>query len=136
MLIGYLAGRLIGIAFISAVSALLAKLAIRLLYKQKVTFARTFLISFVSVLAALLVQIFFDDVRAGNTYLEVLPGLVFFLTCWMLNVQFIEYGENNARSYGKNFLVTMVHCVALFTVGMIFSLVLLAGLSSVASSVK
>lgn len=132
MLIGYL----IGIAVICSGSALLTNLAIRLFIKQKVSFARVFLISFVSVAAALLVQIFFDDVRTGNAYIEVLPGIVFFLLCWMLNVQFVGYGENNSRSYGKAFLVTIVHSVALFAGGTIFFLALFAVLSSIASSVK
>jgi len=131
MLIGYL----IGLAIISAISALFIKLGVKLAAKKTVGFGVSFGISFVSFLAALLVQTFFDDVRAKSSFVQILPGFVFFLSCWLLNAQFVKYGEaDNPRSYGKAFLATVVQCAALFIVIMAFSLALIAILSSSGSS--
>jgi len=127
MLFGYL----IGLAIISAVSATLILLAVRLFYKQKTAFTNAFVISFLSFLAALFVQMLFDEARPKSSFVEVLPGLVFFLSCWLLNAQFVKYGaEDSSKNYGKAFLITAAQCVALFIIGIVFSLGLLAVISS------
>jgi hypothetical protein len=127
MLLGYL----IGLAIISAISAGLILLVVRLLYKQKVAFTNAFVISFISALGALFGQMLFDNVSSKSSFIEALPGFVFFLLCWLLNAQFIKYGEaEGSKSYGKAFLVTTVQCVLLFIFILVFSLGLMAALSS------
>ena len=127
-----LAGYLIGIAIFSAISAGLIKLAAKLATKTAVRFGTAFVISAVSFLAALFSQMLFDGASSQNSFLQVLPGLVFFVSCWLLGVQFIGYGEiDGKKSYAKAFLVTLLQCVGLFAISIIFS-ILLFGISTAA----
>ena len=125
MLFGYL----IGITIISAVSALLIKLAARLTIKKSVVLAAAFIFSLVSFLIAFFVQDLLDN-RSGeqSPFLAVLPGFVFFLSCWLLNAQFVKYDGEEFPGNAKVFLVTIIQCVSLFIIIAIFSFVLISGL--------
>ena len=115
MNINIIIGYLIGIAIIAAISSLFIKLAGKLVAAKSIEFGKGFVISFISLLAALFFQMLFDGVRPRASLVEVLPGFIFFFVCWLLNTQWVKYGnENNQRSYGKAFLVTLVQCVGLF----------------------
>jgi hypothetical protein len=129
-------GYLIGLAILSAISSLFIKLGGRILGGQTVTFAKGFVISFISFGLALFFQILLDDIPSKNSLVEVTPGIIFFLSSWLLNAQFIKYGEADSTSYGKAFLSTIMLCVALFILGIVFSLVFVAILSSFGSSLR
>ena len=134
MNIGTTTGNLLGLAIFAAISALVIKLAVKLVSGKGVGFAKPFIISFVSVSAAVLIQMCFDDVRSRSAFIDALPGFIFFLSCWLLNAQLIKYGgEINSRSYGKTFLVTVLQGVGLLIIMTVFSLVLTAILSSISA---
>lgn len=133
MLVGYL----IGIAILSVISAGLIKLAAKIATKTAVTFGTAFVISAVSSLAALFSQMLFDGAISQNTFVQVLPGIVFFASCWLLGVQFIGYGAiDGQKSYAKAFLVTLLQCVGLFVISIIFSILLLGILTAGISAFK
>ena len=126
-----LAGYLIGIAIFAAISSVLIKLAASVAAKTRVTFLKGFVLSGVSFLAALFTQILFEEMRAENSLFQVLPGVVFFATCWLLGVQFIGYGKiDGQKSYTKAFMVTLLQCVGLFVISIIFSVLLLGILTA------
>lgn len=114
MLLGTLIGYLIGLAIISLIGAAVISLSAKLFYNQKGIFGTAFFVSFVSFLAALFVDSFVNANQSANSFTASLPGIVFFVLCWLLNSQFIKYEPNGAKSYGKTFLITIVQCVALF----------------------
>ncbi|MEO6589999.1 MAG: hypothetical protein ABIP06_11920 [Pyrinomonadaceae bacterium] len=123
MLFGYL----IGIAIFSAISAFFLKISAKLVVKKSVGFTAAFVISIISFLAALFIQ----DLTAHKqqSFWAVLPGIVFFLTCWLLNINFVKYGqEDESIGYAKSFLITLVQCIALFTVVVILSFMIISGL--------
>ena len=121
MLFGYL----IGIAIISAVSALFLKLGAKLIVKKSVGFIAAFVVSLISLLSA----IFMQDLIAHKqeAVWAVSPGLVFFIACWLLNSGFLKY-ENERIGYGKTFLITLFQCAALFIALMILSTAFISGL--------
>lgn len=123
-------GYLLGIAIISAISALYIKLGVRLVGNRNITFAKAFVVSAVSFLAAFFAQDLLTRTGSESSLFAAMPAFVFFFVCWLLNTQFIRYGEENSKNYGKAFLVTVIQCFALFLTGMIFSFVLIAVLSS------
>ena len=130
-----LAGYLIGIAIFAAVSAVLIKLAARIA-TTTVTFWKGFVVSGVAILAALFTQILFEGLRAENSFVQVLPGLVFFASCWLLGVQFIGFGAiDGQKSYAKAFLVTLLQCIGLFIISIIFSILLLGIFTAAISAV-
>ena len=135
-----LAGYLIGIAIFGAVSAVLIKLAARIATTTTttttVTFWKGFVVSGVAILAALFTQILFEGLRAENSFVQVLPGLVFFASCWLLGVQFIGFGAiDGQKSYAKAFLVTLLQCIGLFIISIIFSILLLGIFTAAISAV-
>ena len=120
-------GYLVGIAIVSVVSALLLKLGAKLIVKKSASFVAAFVISFISFLAAIFIQNL--TMHKQESFWAVLPGIVFFISCWLLNAQFLKYGgEKEGINYGKSFLVTLFQCVALFVVLMILSVVFVSGL--------
>jgi hypothetical protein len=128
MLFGYL----LGIVIISAVSALFIKLGVRLVAKQSVDFAKSFAVSVISFLGTFFAQDIFGGIRSESSFIAAAPACVFFLLCWLLNAQFIGYGdEDDSRNYGKAFLVTVIQCAALFITGLVFSFLLIALLMSI-----
>lgn len=123
MILGYL----IGIAIISAVSALFLKLSAKLVVKKSVGFAIAFIISFVSVLAAGFVQDLTDHKQ--SPFWTVSPAIVFFLSCWLLNALFVKYGgESVSLGYARAFPVTALQCAGLFVFMLVLSLVFVGGL--------
>ena len=124
-------GYLIGVAIISSVNALFIILAVRIFTARKTSFGKAFGISFVSFIAALFSQMLFDGVRPKSSFIEALPGFIFFLSCWLLNAQFIRYDEQeDSKNYGKAFAATLIQCVVGFIFGLVFFFVLFGFLMS------
>ncbi|CAN5679589.1 hypothetical protein BH20ACI4_BH20ACI4_30580 [soil metagenome] len=130
-----LLGFSIGIAVGSALSALFIKLFARLIVKKSTGFVAAFIISFISFLAAIFIQDL--TARKPETVWAVIPGVIFFLFCWLLNAQFLKYGaENENIGYGKTFFVTFLQCIALFFALLILSTAFISGLMFLGSQSK
>lgn len=120
-------GYAVGIAIVSAVSALLLKLGAKLIVKKSVGFVAAFVISFISFLIAIFVQNL--TMHKTEAVWAVAPGIVFFISCWLLNAQFLKYdNEKGEVNYGKTFVVTLFQCVTLFVALIILSMVFVSGL--------
>jgi hypothetical protein len=131
MIIGVLVGYIIGLSIIAAIGALLMKLGVKIVAGKKVDFGKAFSISFVASVAAILSQALLGSTRLQGSIFDVAPGVVFFVVCWLLSALFVRHSDDeNAPGYGKAFLSTLVQCTGLFVITLVFSLVLLAALSS------
>lgn len=123
--IAYIIGLLIPLVIVSVLSAWFIKLGYKLLTKKSVSFAKPFWISFFSIAATFIVQAIIKNAssnpNAQSSIITFLPALVFFLICWLLNSQLINYSDDeDSKNYGLAFGVTVIQSACLMVIGLVF----------------
>jgi hypothetical protein len=130
MLFGYI----LGVAIISTISALFIKLAVKLVAQKSVDFTKSFVISAISLLGTFFAQDLLNGIRSNSSLIAAVPAFVFFLLCWLLNIWFVKYGdEDDSRNYGKAFLVTVIQCALLVITSLILSFLFISILMAIGS---
>ncbi|GEM_PF-2231019 len=123
--IAYIIGLLIPLVIVSVLSAWFIKLGYKLLTKKSVSFTKPFWISFFSIATTFIVQAIIKNASSTpntqSSIVAVLPAMVFFLTCWVLNSQFIKYSDDEeSKNYGLAFGVTVIQFACLMVIGLVF----------------
>jgi len=122
------------IAVLSLGGAVCFKLAARMIFDERVSFADAWAVSAVAVLSAVSSGILLLESGFGAGTAAILPGIVFAVTSWSMSVLFVPFSRNgDRRPFGTAFLVTMGQCIGITVSGTALSVLTIAGALVVAA---